>query len=204
MEKQELIFQDIDFLLPYQNALSVVMEKIKQIEDGLNDHAGRQVVCYTRSRIKNPQSIFEKCVRKKCEISKEGASERLNDIAGARIVCLLPQDVYRVRDIILKETNWKLVKKKDFIKKPKKSGYRSLHMIFLVPVEKDYIKVELQLRTIAMDYWIALEYEMGYKVDNKKVTKKKGNVAQELKACASEIIQLEDHMNSILNMFEEV
>lgn len=200
---EENIFKNQDFIMPYKCALDVVMRQIRKIEKELSESYGRQIICYTGSRIKSADSIVEKCIRKKCEVSIEGASERLNDIAGARIVCLFPQDVYKVRDMILEQTNWKLVKKKDFIKKPKKSGYRSLHMIFLIPVKNEFIKVEIQLRTIAMDYWIALEYEMGYKANNKKVTKKKGNVASELKACNSELIALEDRMNNVLQLFEE-
>lgn len=202
--EEKKIFEDPVFLKPYEKALAAVMKKLHEIEKELEKKEGRQIICYTSSRIKNAESIEEKCIRKKCEVTAEGAAERLNDIAGARVVCLLPQDVYRVRDMILEKAPWKLVKKKDFIKKPKKSGYRSLHMIFLVPVAKEYVKVEIQLRTIAMDYWTALEYEMSYKSDNKKVTKKRNNVQSELKSCASEIIALEDHMNSVLKLFEDV
>lgn len=203
---EEELYQQLrecDWKKPYEEAIKIVEQYASTLPEKLWNEEGRQVICYNSSRIKSDTSIVEKCKKKRCELTLEAAKERLNDIAGYRIVCLLQSDVYLIFDQIKKNTNWKLVKKKDFIRKPKKTGYRSLHLIVLVPVHKEFVKVEIQLRTIVMDYWAMFEYKLQYKTERKKIIKKNEYLQEELKQCSSEIMHIEEHMQKVASLEQE-
>ena len=118
-------------------------------------------------RMKRPVSIFDKLKRKGLDISLENIEKNIFDIAGIRIVCSFVKDIYHIADEICKQDDIRLLRVKDYIKEPKPNGYRSLHMILSVPVffskEKKWLPVEVQLRTIAMDFWASLEHKLRYK-----------------------------------------
>ena len=119
------------------------------------------------SRIKSPQSIVGKLQKKGLELSAESARKHLMDIAGIRVVCYYVNDIYAIAEILATRDDFKLIKIKDYIQTPKPSGYRSLHMIVMVPVYlatcRKEVPVEIQIRTIAMDFWASLEHQLRYK-----------------------------------------
>ena len=120
-----------------------------------------------KSRLKTIQSLIEKVNRYNCPLSIKDIEDRIEDIAGVRVICGFPEDIYTVADCILQQDDVTLIDCKDYIKKPKPNGYRSLHLIVSVPIflehEKRDMKVEVQLRTIAMDFWASLEHKLKYK-----------------------------------------
>ena len=158
----------------FQQIMMIYESAIKQLETKLdilnkeNKVSGRRNPIETvKSRIKSPQSIADKLEKKHLPITFESMQENLNDIAGLRVICPYISDIYTVRDILLKQPDINLITEKDYIKEPKESGYRSLHLVIEIPVylsETTYsIKVEIQLRTIAMDFWASLEHKLHYK-----------------------------------------
>lgn len=180
--------------ITFRYAIWNVTVKLREIEEILKSESDRMVISYITSRIKTPDSVMEKLTRKEKKVTWESALQNLNDIVGIRAVCLFEEDIYRIRDYFYKQDDIHVIKEKDFIKKPKTSGYRSLHLILEVPVtcmeRETYVRVELQLRTMAMDFWSVLEYQLQYKKKNEKV-----RAAQEqLKECAEDIKDIEEKM----------
>ena len=122
---------------------------------------------HIKSRIKTPESIIKKLNNKNCELTIENMMEYIRDIAGIRIVCSFLPDIYEIVEIIKKSNNIKILEEKDYIKNPKTSGYSSYHLIVEVPVSlsngTEYVKAEIQIRTVAMDFWASLEHKIQYK-----------------------------------------
>lgn len=158
----------------FQRIMMVYESAAKQIETKLdilnkeNKVSGRRNPIETvKSRIKSPQSIASKLEKKNLPVTFDSMIENLHDIAGVRVICPYISDIYSVRDILLRQPDIALVEEKDYIKNPKDSGYRSLHLVIDVPVylsdSSHNVKVEVQLRTIAMDFWACLEHELRYK-----------------------------------------
>ena len=115
-------------------------------------------------RIKTPESCLDKVIKKKCAVKRQTVQERLNDIAGIRVVCNFLDDIYQLVEILKKDEELQIITIKDYVKNPKKSGYQSLHVIVLVPVERaERKKVEIQIRTRAMNFWAVMEHYLVYK-----------------------------------------
>lgn len=190
--------------ITFRYAIWNVTVKLREIEAVLKEESDRMVISYITSRIKTADSIVEKLVRKEKKVSWESAVSNLNDIVGIRAVCLFEEDIYRIRDYIYEQKDTRILKEKDFIKKPKSSGYRSLHLILETPVtcmERDtYVKVELQLRTMAMDFWSVLEYQLQYKKKNERVR----IAQQQLKDCAADIKAVEAKMHGLKQMIDNM
>ena len=155
------------------------------------------------SRLKAPQAIFEKLKRYGQPQNLVAAETYVNDIAGVRVTCLFEQDVYMLADSILSQDDIILIKKKDYIANPKENGYRSLHLIISVPIflsnEKRNVKVEIQFRTIAMDFWASVEHQLRYKKDNEFTAQ----MAEELLACAQISADLDSRMGQLKKMIEK-
>ena len=153
--------------LSYAYAMDVVQAKLKMINADLTEQFGRQVIRTMTGRIKQTDSIAKKLMRKGREVTFQAAVTTLNDIAGIRVVCFFCDDIYRVADYIKKQKDITLIKEKDYVKNPKKSGYQSIHLIVEVPVtyleKTTKIRVEIQIRSFAMDYWAELDNQMCYK-----------------------------------------
>lgn len=179
----------------YKEAIVKLTKRLQSIDALLREESGRMIISYITGRIKTPDSIIEKLQRKEKKTNLESALENLNDIVGVRAVCLFKDDIYHIKDYINKQPDILILKEKDFIKKPKSSGYRSLHLILKI----DGIKVELQLRTPAMDFWSVLEYQLQYKKKNIKVKAEEA----ELKSCAAVIEEIEERMTNLRNRIEE-
>ncbi len=188
----------------YQKIMMVYESAIKQLETKLeilnkeNKVNGRRNPIETiKSRLKSPDSIAGKLEKKHLPITFDAMIENLNDIAGIRVICPYISDIYKVRDILLKQPDIKLIKQNDYIENPKESGYRSLHIIVETPVylsqSQHNVKVEIQLRTIAMDFWASLEHELRYKTS----TKIPDSVRRELYRVAETIAMTDREMEEI-------
>lgn len=164
-------FEKVMFL--YRAALKELKTKIDILQEELKLFSGYEPVEYVITRIKKPESILNKLERKDLESTYENMFEKIDDIAGIRIVCNFKSDVYKLVDIISSFQDVRLLEKKDYLKNPKTSGYRSYHIILEVPVNFSsgimYVKVELQIRTLAMDFWASLEHKLKYK--NQRISK---------------------------------
>lgn len=178
-QKQEPKAQDIRNLkekieapmrqLTYQYAIDVVLAKLRLIDAQLSGKSNRPLVRTFSSRIKMTDSIVKKLIRKGREVTFQTAVDTLNDIAGVRVVCYFFDDIYRIAEQVRRQKDIKILKEKDYAKKPKKSGYQSLHLIVEVPVvygdKTQNVRVEIQIRSVAMDYWAELDTQMCYKKD---------------------------------------
>lgn len=153
----------------YKCALMEIETKLNVLNEQFSLRYDRNPINSIKSRLKNPESIRTKLFKNGFDISLPSIEENLNDVAGIRVICTFTEDVYTIASALLGQDDIKLLRKKDYIKKPKPNGYRSLHLIVTVPIflvdEKRYMKVEIQLRTIAMDSWAALEHQLKYKKD---------------------------------------
>ena len=158
---------------------------------------GRSPINTVKSRLKTLPSLQEKVKRRNITFSLEEIEAEIHDIAGVRVICAFPEDVYTVADALLKQDDILLIKRKDYIAEPKPNGYRSLHLIVAVPVYlstgKRMTKVEIQIRTIAMDFWASLEHQLRYKQD----TVFTEEMARELLECAQQSADLDARMDKL-------
>ena len=164
-------FEKVMFL--YRAALRELKTKIDILQEELKLFSDYEPVEYVITRLKKPESILDKLQRKNLDENYENMFEKIEDIAGLRIVCNFKSDVYKLVDIISGFQDVRILDKKDYMKNPKTSGYRSYHIILEVPVNFSsgimYVKVELQIRTLAMDFWASLEHKLKYK--NQRISK---------------------------------
>ena len=153
----------------YRCAIMEVETKFKVLNEQFSLQYDRNPIETIKTRLKSPEGIVKKIKRKDLPFSLQSIEENINDIAGIRVICSFPEDIYLLAECLLKQDDITLIEVKDYIKNPKESGYRSLHLIIEVPIflenEKKNMKVEVQLRTIAMDFWASLEHKLRYKKD---------------------------------------
>ena len=151
-----------------------------------------------KSRVKSPMSILEKMHRKGFPISLESIKTNLNDIAGIRVVCCYIDDVYRVEEMLLRQSDMELVKRQDYIAQPNYNGYRSLHLDLRVPIylsdRRVSVLVEVQIRTVAMDFWASLEHDIRYKADRSRLP---AGINEEMLACAGKIAEIDRQMQDM-------
>lgn len=186
----------------YRCAMMEVETKLKVLNETLSATCDHNPIETIKCRLKNPKSIIEKLWRKGLPLTIESIEQGVSDIAGVRVICGFLEDVYLLADYLLRQDDILLVRAKDYIKNPKPSGYRSLHLILQIPIflaeEKRMMNVEIQLRTIAMDFWASLEHKMKYKKDLANAEE----IAKELKMCAEDIAHLDEAMQKINNNIE--
>ena len=155
------------YQLKSQCAIDILMAKLQMINAELSKEKGRTVVNQLSSRIKSAESIYGKLVRKGLSTDFETAQKNLNDLVGIRVVCPFEDDVYEVANRLKSQGDIEIIKEKNYIKTPKKNGYKSLHLIIEIPIyfaeEFQKERVEIQFRTTAMDYWSILDYQLFYK-----------------------------------------
>lgn len=186
-----------EFLMMYQSAVKEVKTKFEILNDDLSVTYNRNPIEAIKSRIKSPESIVGKMKRKGLEINMNSLMYYIEDVAGIRVICSFIDDIYEVANMLISQDDITLVSVKDYIKNPKPNGYRSYHMIVEVPVffanRRQNMKVEVQLRTIAMDFWASLEHKMKYKKD----IEGSDEIVAELKRCADNIAELDKRMQDI-------
>lgn len=151
----------------FRCALMEVETKFRVLNEELSLEGEANPIDAIESRLKSPESIIEKVDRKGIDFSVEAIEEHIDDIAGIRVICSFESDVYLIAEALLRQTDVQLIERIDYIANPKPSGYRSLHLVIAIPIflydEKKIMKVEVQLRTMAMDMWASLEHKLAYK-----------------------------------------
>lgn len=184
-------------MMEYRSAIMEVETRLRVLNEEFSQEYNRNPFESIKSRLKSPASIYEKLARKGFPVTVESIREHLKDVAGLRVICSFPDDIYRLEEFLVKQDNITLLGRKDYIKSPKENGYRSLHLILSVPIflsnEKRQVKVEVQFRTIAMDFWASLEHKLKYKkdIDNAE------EIVGLLKSCADSIGALDYQMQEI-------
>lgn len=151
----------------YRCALMEVETKFRVLNEELSLEGEANPIDSIESRLKSPESILDKVERKGIDFSVEAIEENIDDIAGIRVICSFESDVYLIAESLLRQTDVRLIERVDYIAHPKPSGYRSLHLVIAIPIflydEMKTMKVEVQLRTMAMDMWASLEHKLAYK-----------------------------------------
>ena len=188
----------------YRCAIMEIETKFNVLNEEFSLQYDRNPIEHIKTRLKSPESIAKKIKKKEIEFSIEAVQEHIKDIAGVRVICSFPEDIYMLADCLLSQDDITLIEKKDYIKEPKKSGYRSLHLIIEVPIflknGKKNIKVEVQLRTIAMDFWASLEHKLRYK---KNINEDEIELLEkELIECSEISAALDRRMEEIRNRIE--
>ena len=186
----------------YRCAMMEVETKFNVLNEEFSLQHDRNPISSVRSRLKSPRSIQEKLKRKGLPLTIGAIEDNLNDVAGVRVICSFPEDVWLLADAFLKQDDVTLIDRKDYITHPKPSGYRSLHLIVAIPIfladEKRSMKVEVQLRTIAMNCWASLEHQLRYKKDRRMTEE----MASELALCARLSAELDQRMDALRHAIE--
>ena len=189
----------------YQCAIMEVETKFRVLNAQFSLQYERNPIENITSRVKSVDSLIRKVRDKKIPLSFTSLEENINDIAGVRVICSFPDDIYFLADCFLQQDDITLLERKDYIKNPKPSGYRSLHLIVQVPIflqnEKRNMKVEVQLRTIAMDFWASLEHKLRYKKN--MPPKEAEQLARELEDCAKISAELDLRMQAVRSRINE-
>lgn len=185
----------------YKCAIMEVETKFKVLNQEFSLEYDRNPIETIKTRLKSPDSIVKKLAKKDVPLTVESIEKNLNDIAGVRVICSFPEDIYVLADCLLQQDDIKLIEVKDYIKNPKPNGYRSLHLIVEIPIflkdEKKNMRVEVQLRTIAMDFWASLDHKLSY---NKEIPDGEANILKrELLECAQASSELDRRMEDIKN-----
>ena len=186
------------FLMTYKCAMDEIETKINVLKQEFQYIHEYNPIEHVSSRLKSPESIIQKMYRKHEKIvSIDELKENIKDIAGVRIICSFISDIYRISDMIQKQKDVELVSLKDYIKNPKPNGYRSLHLILKIPVfmsdREEHVYVELQIRTMAMDFWASLEHKIYYKYQSDIPN----HMLEELKEAASTASELDKKMEKL-------
>ena len=183
----------------YRCAIMEVETKFKVLNEQFSLQYDRNPIESIKTRIKSTEGIIKKANKKKIPFTMQAIEENIRDIAGIRVICSFSEDIYMLADCLLQQDDIKLIEMKDYIKHPKESGYRSLHLIIEIPIflqnEKRAMKVEVQLRTIAMDFWASVEHKLRYKKnipDSEAAT-----LAVELSSYADQLAELDYKMEQI-------
>ena len=188
----------------YNAAIKQLTIKFEILNDEFKVKYERSPIHHIESRLKTSASIIKKLIKKNAEVSVESAKQNINDIAGVRVVCCYIDDVYSVADMLLRQSDIKLIREQDYIKNPNYNGYRSLHLDIQIPIylseKTEYVNVEVQLRTVAMDFWTSLEHDLRYKSD-KKIPE---GIAERMLECSNEIANIDVTMQKIYKQIQSI
>ena len=181
----------------YVSATREIATKLENLNDEFRSTRDRNPIHSITTRVKTPRSIMDKLQRRGLPLSVESARENLTDIAGIRVICSYLDDIDLIAGLLVSQDDIELIRTTDYIKNPKANGYRSLHLILTVPVflsdRTERVKGEVQVRTIAMDYWASLDHDLAYKLGQER----NAIVAAELKACADVIADTDRRMQAL-------
>ena len=207
LKKKELLknmLTDSEFSIKGQCAINLMMTKLDIVNTFLLMKYNRNFIQMKTGRLKSYDSVCKKMQKKGLDLNFNQALEKINDLIGVRAVCAYVDDIYKVADLIEKQQDIRIIKTKDYVNQPKKSGYQSLHLILEVAIpfqqENQWIKLELQLRTAAMDYWANLDHQLRYKRGQKQAAV----INEELQQCASVITQLDQKMLEIRKKIDKI
>ncbi|MCJ8010056.1 GTP pyrophosphokinase family protein [Lederbergia wuyishanensis] len=194
------------FMMAYKFACDEINTKINILSDEFNYIHDYNPIEHVKSRVKSPESIFKKVLRKGYDFSLDSIRENIRDIAGVRITCSFISDIYVLSDMLKNQGDIKIVEVKDYIKNPKPNGYQSLHMIVEIPIfmtdrtENTY--VEIQIRTIAMDFWASLEHKIYYKY-NKEIPERLANELRNAAVVAAELDRKMEQLQKEVSAIKE-
>lgn len=193
----------LEFELLNQAAIRQICLKAEILNDEFKTRYARNPIHHVESRLKSRKSIANKLIKKGVAPTIENAVEHINDVAGIRVVCCYIDDVYHVADMLCAQQDLQLIERKDYIQEPSYNGYRSLHLDFRVPVYLSdscmYATAEVQLRTVAMDFWASLEHDLRYK-SNKDIPR---NIQKEMLRCADDIALIDGKMQAIYKAIQD-
>ena len=193
-----------DLMMMYRCTVREVRTKLEVLNDEFSLEYKRNPISFIKTRIKKPESIYKKLKRLGYEFTAENIQNQLNDVAGIRVVCAFIDDIYTIADLITRQDDITVIQVKDYIKNPKPNGYRSYHLIIEIPVffseEKKNLRVEVQIRTIAMDFWASLDHQLKYKKD---IGAAADEISEDLRQCAEVIAATDQHMLQIRKRIEE-
>ncbi len=200
-KSEKELMETIKFLVEmrqvYSSAIKEINTKLEILDDEFNVKHSHNPIHTIETRLKSPYSIIDKLKRKGIESDLITASEQLHDIAGIRVVCNYISDIYQIEELLLRQDDLTLIKRKDYIKNPKENGYRSLHIVVSVPVflseVTKNVPVEIQIRTMGMDFWASLEHKLKYKNDIKDAD----FIRNDLKLCAKNVEELDKRFQAI-------
>jgi len=192
------------FMMIYKFALDQMETKIEVLKEEFQSLHDYSPIEHTKSRLKSPESIMNKMFRKNHELTFESIKQNIKDIAGVRITCSFISDIYRIKDMLCNQSDLRVLEVKDYIENPKPNGYQSLHLLVEVPVYmsngEERACVEIQIRTIAMDFWASLEHKIFYKY-NKDVPE---HLTRELKSAADSANALDQQMERLHREIQEI
>ncbi|MDR1017833.1 MAG: GTP pyrophosphokinase family protein [Lachnospiraceae bacterium] len=195
------------YMFLYESAKKKITTKLEILNDDFQRTHKYNPIEYIKARIKSPESISRKLIRNGYEDTLENMWNNIHDVVGVRLVCSFIPDIYTLQSMIGNQQDLKLIKVKDYIKEPKESGYKSFHMIVSLPVFSSFgeirVKVEIQIRTIAMDFWASLEHKTAYKFEGKPPE----YITKELRETAEMITELETkmlHLNEEIRKYEKL
>ena len=200
-KKSELFPGSHEFLVMvnlYDSAVRQIKLKLEVLNNEFKVLYARNPIHHIESRIKSFESIIAKLSKKGLPLSSASVIEGVNDVAGVRVVCNYIEDVYAVEEMLLRQKDLELIKRQDYIKTPNYNGYRSLHLDVRVPVylsdRTEYVIAELQIRTIAMDFWASLEHDRRYKADKSKLP---AGINDEMLECSDRIAEIDRKMQDM-------
>ena len=188
----------------YDSAVRQIKLKLEILNNEFNVLYARNPIHHIESRLKSPDSIIAKLVKKGYPVTIDSAKKNINDIAGVRVVCHYIDDVYSVAEMLARQTDLEIVKKQDYIKTPNYNGYRSLHLDIKVPVflsdRTEYVIAEVQIRTIAVDFWASLEHDIRYKADKSKLPE---GINEEMLLCSNKIAEIDEQMQDMYKRIKQ-
>ena len=197
---QEALYQEV--MMRYHCAILEMRTKLEVLSKDMTVRYRRNPIEFIESRLKKPSSIARKLKRLGLEVTVDNMTQNLSDIAGIRVLCAYIDDIYEIARMLARQKDVKIITVKDYIKTPKDNGYRSYHLIVEIPVyfsdEVRPVRCEIQIRTIALDFWANLEHQMKYKKNIKDETL----IRSELKRCADEIASIDLSMQTIKDLIQ--
>ena len=195
-------------MLLYKSALMEVGTKLEILNEEFKHIHQYNPIEHIKQRIKSPESIVKKLRKRGLDSTIENMREFINDIAGIRVICSFTSDIYRIAEMIRNQNDIKVISVKDYIISPKESGYKSFHMIVSVPIYlSDSVvdtKVEIQIRTVAMDFWASLEHKVNYKLDQDDSDEEIKNIRRRLYDCAQMVSVLDDEMLALNEKMQDL
>ena len=195
-------------MLLYKSALMEVGTKLEILNEEFKHIHQSNPIEHIKQRIKSPESIVKKLKKRGLDSTIENMREFINDIAGIRVICSFTSDIYRIAEMIRNQNDIKVISVKDYIISPKESGYKSFHMIVSVPIYlSDSVvdtKVEIQIRTVAMDFWASLEHKVNYKLDQDDSDEEIKNIRRRLYDCAQMVSVLDDEMLALNEKMQDL
>jgi len=204
---KELRVELTRFMMAYKFALDEIGTKVRILREEFRLIHEYNPIEHVNTRIKSPESILKKMRKKNIPTTLEGIRENMRDIAGIRITCSFVSDIYIISEMIQAQSDIEVIDVKDYIQNPKPNGYQSLHVILKIPVfmsdREEHVYVEMQIRTIAMDFWASLEHKIYYKY-NKQVPERLTNELREAAFTAAELDRKMERLNKEINILKEI